>query len=455
MPGHKGSFGYRDDITEIKGADSLYTADGIIAQSERKTSELFGTRNTFYSTEGSSQVIKAMCFLALRNYYQGIQGSGAIGDLQKKTPTILATRNAHKSFIYASMLLGFKIRWIAPEDETFSLCRCSVSAEKLDLDLKKYIEDCRNSGKEPDVAAVYITSPDYLGNILDIKGIAEVAHKYGLLLLCDNAHGAYLKFLKEDIHPITLGADMTADSAHKTLPVLTGGAYMHISPNAPEEIEKDARKALLMFGSTSPSYLILKSLDEAPDRIDADDYKETAERLKQLKDKLQEAGIDTYGDEALKIALDLRSWGVSGTFVAGKLRKYNIECEYADPDFLVTMWSPYNGFEKDYERFLVAVEEIFAGLQKLESDNEQEAGIDSLYNGLKADLPEVRFQPFEIRYMPHNNKEVGDELIGKVAADSAVGCPPAVSPIVAGEVINENIIRILDYYGIDKIEVLS
>ena len=72
MPGHKGSFGYRDDITEIKGADSLYTADGIIAQSERKTSELFGTRNTFYSTEGSSQVIKAMCFLAIQNYYQGI-----------------------------------------------------------------------------------------------------------------------------------------------------------------------------------------------------------------------------------------------------------------------------------------------------------------------------------------------------------------------------------------------
>ncbi len=104
MPGHKGAFGYEDDITEVHGADSLYEASGIIAESEKKTAELFGAASTFYSTEGSSQVIKAMCFLAMQRWYATHKGK----------PVILATRNAHKSFIYADMLLGFDIKLMYP-----------------------------------------------------------------------------------------------------------------------------------------------------------------------------------------------------------------------------------------------------------------------------------------------------------------------------------------------------
>ena len=142
---------------------------------------------------------------------------------------------------------------LLPEDD-FSLCRCIITPEILKEELK------RAEGK---ISAVYITSPDYLGGMSDIKSLSETAREYGVPLIVDNAHGAYLRFLKDSLHPIDLGADMCCDSAHKTLPVLTGGAYLHISENAPETYKNLGKKAMELFGSTSPSYLILQSLDKA------------------------------------------------------------------------------------------------------------------------------------------------------------------------------------------------
>ena len=210
MPGHKGreflgceSF----DITEIFGADALYEAEGIISLSEKNASALFGSGGTFYSTEGSSQCIRAMLYLALTNRPQSVP------------PVILAARNVHKAFIYAAALLDFKIVWIWPE-EHHSLCACPITAEKLD--------HCLSSLDVPP-AAVYLTSPDYLGGMADISSLAQVCRRYGPLLLVDNAHGAYLRFLTPSRHPLDCGADICCDSAHKTLPVLTGGAYLHLA----------------------------------------------------------------------------------------------------------------------------------------------------------------------------------------------------------------------------------
>jgi arginine/lysine/ornithine decarboxylase len=144
----------------------------------------------------------------------------------------------------------------------------------------------------------------------DIKSISAICKKHGVLLIVDNAHGAYLEFLSEPMHPIKLGADICCDSAHKTLPVLTGGAYLHISPESAKLFADKAKKSLALFGSTSPSYLILQSLDAANKYI-ADGYREKlAEFIK--------AVIDIYLAEKTLIAVKVDSLRVYGTGITGK-----------------------------------------------------------------------------------------------------------------------------------------
>ena len=215
MPGHKGRgpLGCEGlDITEIAGADELYEAEGIIARSEANTARLFGSAGSWYGTEGSSQCIRAMVFLALQAAPKGSQ-----------RPVLLAARNAHKALLYAAALLDIDVEWLwPPEGPDASLCACPVSPAALTAALDKL----EQAGRRP--FGVYLTSPDYLGGVQDIAALAPVCHGRGIPLLVDNAHGAYLRFLPGGSrHPLDLGADLCCDSAHKTLPVLTGGAYLH------------------------------------------------------------------------------------------------------------------------------------------------------------------------------------------------------------------------------------
>jgi len=194
MPGHKGvsRLGCEGmDITEIGGADVLYHSAGIIRESEENAAALFGTARTVYSTEGSSLCIRGMLYLAM-------QCTGR--------RRFLAGRNAHSTFVTAAALLDAEVDWLWGGD---ALTACAVTADS--------VADALDGMEEPP-AAVYITSPDYLGNILPVSAIADVCHARGVLLLVDNAHGAYLRFLPRSRHPITLGADLCCDSAHKTLP---------------------------------------------------------------------------------------------------------------------------------------------------------------------------------------------------------------------------------------------
>ncbi len=258
MPGHKGQslLGFEPlDITEICGADELYAPEGIIAESEANATRLFGTAHSYYSTEGSSQCIRAMLFLAL----QGAPQNG-------KRPVLLAARNAHKALLYAAALLDFDIRWLWPSAQAEgTLCSCPVTAEALTAALHALAQQ----GISP--FGVYVTSPDYLGGMQDIPALAAVCRAQGVPLLVDNAHGAYLRFLPQNCHPIAQGAAMCCDSGHKTLPVVTGGAYLHLAHDAPVQDEAAVRGALALFGSTSPSYLILQSLD-ACNAVLAGDY---------------------------------------------------------------------------------------------------------------------------------------------------------------------------------------
>lgn len=315
MPGHKGRgiLGCESlDITEIRGADDLYHPEGILARSEENASRLFGCR-TVYSAEGSSLAIRAMLYLAYTR-------SGCKGKC-------LAGRNAHKSFLHTAVLLDFPISWLWAGDSYLS---CPVTAETVEAAILEEKE-------KP--FAVYLTSPDYLGNLAPVGEIASVCHRYGVPLLVDNAHGAYLKFLPRSLHPMDLGADLCCDSAHKTLPVLTGGAYLHMGPDWTAE---EAKAAMALFGSTSPSWLILQSLDGANPAMERlpGDIAALAPHIAALKGALLAHGFALVGAEPLKITVHAAKFGYSGEEMAEMLERQGIFCEFADRDFLVFMLTP-------------------------------------------------------------------------------------------------------------------
>ena len=141
---------------------------------------------------------------------------------------------------------------------------------------------------------------------------------------------------------------------------------------------------------------------------------------------------------------------MNGYELADKLRRANMEAEYADPDYVVTMWSPYNKFPVESIWFKRIVNEIF---EKAKDSLEAEfADITVKKLGCK---PRVRYQPYEVLYTPSERVEVNSEIIGRVAGDSVEICPPAIAPVVVGEVIDEDVLEVLKYYGIKEIDVLK
>ena len=418
MPGHKGCslLGFEGyDITEITGADSLYEANGIIKQSEQNASELFGC-DTFYSTEGSSLCIRAMLYLAL-----------TFSDKNKK---IAAGRNAHKVFLSAAALLDLEVDWITGSGENY--LSLNLSAE----DINAYFKNCKELP-----FALYLTSPDYLGNRLDIKNIAKVCHKYGVLLLVDNAHGAYLKFLKVSEHPIDLGADLCSDSAHKTLPSLTGGAYLHVSKSLDPYFKQNAKAALGLFGSTSPSYLILQSLDAVNKYLL--DYKPRLEgfvlKMQRLKEKLVALGFTLIGDEPLKITIFAKSYGYTGNEISEFLVRNNMMAEFFDSDFITLMLTPENGDE--------VIDKILKTFKALPKKEEIKSAFP------KFALPKQKISIREAAFSKCEEIKPSDAL-GRICALPTVGCPPAVPIIMCGEEIDEKVIACLEYYEITTCKVI-
>ena len=401
MPGGKGS-PYLHDITEISGADVLYESSGIIRESEDCAAALFGAAASCYSCGGSTLAIQAMLAAA----------SAATGRCR-----IAAGRCSHRSLVSAAVLLGLDIDWIYPDEFPSG----AVTPERVEAALT------------PGTAAVFVTSVDYLGGEWDIAGISEVCRRHGVLLLADNAHGAYKVFTGD--HPIALGADMTADSAHKTLPALTGAAYVHL---ADASFREPVKSAMALFGSSSPSYLMLESLDLC-NRFIAEEREAALAALNgvsELKKALTAEGIPLRQSDAMRIVIDANALGYTGAEYAELMRKAGAECEMGGGRFAVLLLSVSQRAE-DFGRAL----EIIKSLPR-------RAPI------APRDIPVIRpervMPPREAYLSPSETVPVS-RAAGRVCSGIQSPCPPCVPIVMPGERISSEAAGIMESYGISVI----
>ena len=311
---------------------------------------------------------------------------------------------------------------------------CTVTPEALETAL--------DALPEPP-AAIYLTSPDYLGQEADLAAIARLCRARGIPLLVDNAHGAYLKFCSPSRHPMDLGATACCDSAHKTLPVLTGGAYLHLSKDADPAYVARTRSLLSLFASTSPSYLILQSLDLC-NRYLSEGYAERLarciQRITKTKERLCAMGIPMLPCEPLKLVLTPRSIGYTGIALSALLRKENIEAEFSDDTHLVLMVTPENR-EEDLER----LENFFAGLPKKEALPAPALPV------LKPHSAPLSLR--EAMLSPAQTVSVR-EAEGRICATPTVSCPPAIPIVISGERITAEDVELFAHYGLETVDVI-
>ncbi|MBQ9412611.1 MAG: amino acid decarboxylase [Oscillospiraceae bacterium] len=419
MPGHKGVplLGCEPlDITEVQGAGELYGDSALLTESRQNAAALFGSGATLYSTEGSSLCVRAMAYLALTLRPNGTP------------PVILAARNVHRSFVSALALCGGEAVWLWPETRR-SLCACEIPPAALEKAL---------DALPAPPAAVYVTSPDYLGGLADIPGLSAACHARGVPLLADNAHGAALRFLDPCLHPLALGADLCCDSAHKTLPVLTGGAYLHLSARLPAAFFSAAEGAMALFASTSPSWLTLASLDRC-NALLADTWprelRRTAKALEKLRQRLARAGWTLRrGGDPLRLTL-----AGDGAVIAARLREGGVEPEYADRDFCVLMASPGNP-QSHLDRVADALGE---------NDLPPRRPVPLCMNP-----PERVCSVREAVFAPRETVPL-EKALGRVCAGIPAACPPAVPVCVPGERLDRDALALLRALGHRSVEVLT
>jgi arginine/lysine/ornithine decarboxylase len=323
---------------------------------------------------------------------------------------VAAFRGTHRSFIDAAILLDIDVDWL-------------YCTEKLSL--------------TPETAAVFVTAVDYYGNVADISTLVKTVN---VPVLTDNAHGAYLALT--DKHPVRLGAAMSADSAHKTLPALTGAAYLHISADYVNKYQHTVGNAMNLFGTTSPSYLILDSLDLCNVHISDEKHRaETAfSAVTFLKEQLCEHGYILPESDLLRVVTDCNAYGYSGHDYAGELRKRGITCEMHDNRYVVLMFSTVTGFTaagRVYKAMCdipvkppVAVK-VYAAVMP-----EQAMSVRSAYFADKKTLPLT-------------------ESAGEVCAGVHVTVPPCVPLIMPGEVVSHEAVSALEQAGLHEIDVVS
>jgi arginine/lysine/ornithine decarboxylase len=286
--------------------------------------------------------------------------------------------------------------------------------------------------------ALLITSIDYYGNFT-LNPSIEIP------LLVDNAHGAYLVFTEE--HPLHNGAVMTVESAHKTLPALTGAAYLHISAAQCDKYAETVTDAMALFGTTSPSFLILDSLDLCNRHIALERERALSafDAVATLKDDLINSGFALRKTDRLRITVNANDYGYSGAALADELSQHGIVSEMHDNKYVILMFSTITT-HKDCEY----VSEAF---RKVSRKSPIIGGTDFAEYRNKSPAP-LTMRPRTAYFSPKRTVKTR-EAIGHICAGVHVTIPPCVPLVLPGELITAEKAELLSLCGLDKITVLA
>lgn len=419
MPGHKRhGWGqlprelYRADITEIDGFDDLHRPEGILRELQKEAARLYGASESFYLINGSTAGILSAVSCAL-------PAGGHI----------LMNRNCHRSAYHAAYLRGLRISYLYPnvmrEYDIFD----GVTAEQV----KESLES------EPDIGAVLVVSPTYEGRISDIRGIAEVVHQRGVPLIVDEAHGAHLGWADGfAVNSCQAGADLVIHSVHKTLPSLTQTALLHVNGGL---IDREYLKRFLhIYQTSSPSYLLMASIDNALQYLERDGEETFARfrrRFLEMTQKLSHCKylrilpVEEKRQDIGKLVISVKNTELTGRQLYDiLLDRYGLQPEMAAGSFVLAMFT-INDSEEGYARMEQALTEIDASMTgggigekgKADFPYRQPAGNDSI---LLTEAWEADRHSVELR-----------ESTGCYAGEFVNLYPPGVPLLAPGERITE------------------
>lgn len=437
MPGHKrNSFdtnylkdiSCKLDITEIDGFDNLHNANGILKDSMQIAAELWKSKQSYFLVNGSTCGILASIRAAC------------------KSGNILIARNCHKSVYHAIEVCNLNAHYIYPEMiENFNIFG-SISPENVETILKN---NCN-------IDTVIITSPTYEGVISDIKSISSICHKHNAILIVDEAHGAHLDLSSHfQGSAVNRGADIVIQSLHKTLPSLTQTAILHICS---ERIsQKEIERQLRIFETSSPSYILLSSIDGCVRLLskDANHYFESWHRnielfhdntknLNHLKILKQESSDLIYNFDKSKIVISCSDLNLTGKKLMILLREYHgIELEMAYNNYAIAM----TGLFDDSENF----KSLYKAL--LQIDKQCQNAENSVKTHIAKNIKSIMKINDAFKY----NKKIvfTDEAIGKISAEYIWAYPPGIPYVVPGEVISSEIIAQIQNAKNNGAEIIS
>ena len=445
MPGHKrnpesGPFGqtYRLDITEIDGFDNLHQPESLIKDAQERGARLYHSEDTYFLVNGSTAGILSAV-------------SAAAGRGKK----LIIARNCHKAVYHAAFLNHMELYYVYPQKVEGYEIAGAVLAEDIERVIKEILEKDGERDAEG-IGGIVITSPTYDGIVSDVKKIVDMVHSYGIPVIVDQAHGAHF-----GLHPaypenaVRQGADLVIHSLHKTLPAPTQTALIHRSGKL---VDKGLlEKYLRIYQSSSPSYLLMAGIDEAIAIAET----QGAQRLNGLLDlrnhffeEMQEcAWIHICPlTEPGKLVISVKGCPVTGQMLYDVLReKYHLQMEMASGSYVLAVLSMMDR-EEGFERLLRALREIDGEIQQYmyakEASDMQEQGksIDRAMNlnGLQSRL-KAKLNIWEAYTAPCEDLEL-EHAAGKVSAGFINLYPPGIPLAAPGEVLDEQVIRMISDY---------